>query len=74
MTRILLFLCLLCASSLNFASDEMIAGEVSPSKSQIPLKTPDDADDVIIMEEDSDYQENEEEDSDTDSAEAQYKG
>ncbi|MCX6990977.1 MAG: hypothetical protein NTX49_07960 [Chlamydiae bacterium] len=38
--------------------------EATPNPSEVPLKTPDSDDDVIIMEEDSDYEENESEDSD----------
>jgi hypothetical protein len=40
------------------------APQPAPKPSEIPLKTPDSDDDVIIMEEDSDYEENESEDSD----------
>ncbi len=72
MKRLILSFFLLSSSISSFADGE-IAGEVSSSKSQIPLKTPDADDDVIIMEEDSDYEENEEEDSDTESANEQYK-
>ena len=49
-----------------------LTGNVSPTsqpeatskQNEVPLQTPDSDDDVIIMEEDSDYEENESEDSD----------
>ena len=78
MSRILLSALVSFATSTGFSDDGLIAGNVTPSQSTqqspTPPKSPDADDDVIIMEEDSDYAEDNPNDpSNQDSADDEYR-